>query len=323
MLDYAGKNRVLRQPLDLNQLITENLPLLRAGLSKDLSIEPILARDLPLVPVDPGQIQQIVMNLILNAADAMAESAGTIQVLTGVEVDPETRSAQDRTLPPGAYVYLEVVDQGCGMPPDVMARIFDPFFTTKATGRGLGLSAVQGIVQAHQGDIRIQTAPGQGTRFRVFLPVNAGEISPAPAASPAIPKRSATVLVIDDELHSRDVAVQVLKQAGYTALAAAEGREGVDLFQAHQNQISLVLLDMVMPGLSGVEILRNLRQIRHDAKVLLVSGHAKDVALARFQEREITGFLQKPYKVQALLEAVGTALGAGDLGAEPPHEADK
>jgi PAS domain S-box-containing protein len=169
MLVYAGRGRSRRQPLDLNELVRENFPLTRAALPPTADVRQFLAPCLPPIHADPGQMQQVVMNLLLNAADALGNSpAGLIVVRTGtVDVAP---SPTENGLSPGRYVFLEVQDNGCGMTAEVQARIFDPFFTTKQRGRGLGLSAVQGIIHAHQGVIRLSSTPGQGTTFRVLLP---------------------------------------------------------------------------------------------------------------------------------------------------------
>jgi len=312
MLIFAGKSVPERRLVDLNRLVQDNLHLLDAGLSKRIEVVPRLAADLPYVQADPGQLQQVVMNLILNAAQAVEDGTSPVVVSTGVQDLPAQTAGLtlDRDLGPGRYVFLEVADKGCGMTPDVMARIFDPFFTTKTTGRGLGLSAVQGIIQAHNGAIHLSSSPGQGTVFRIFIPAGQGEQPEDARARQIVDCAQGLTLIIDDEPISRGVAAQTLTQAGVGVLVAAGGQEGVRAFQDHLDEIGLVLLDIVMPGMSGMETLAALRKLRPDIQVVLMSGYEEPTALEGCGNAESVGFLKKPYSVNALLKTVGRVLPA-------------
>jgi two-component system, cell cycle sensor histidine kinase and response regulator CckA len=323
MLTYAGRRRALPQLLDLNRCVAENLPLLSAGLSKNIQVRSLLADRLPPVQADPGQVQQVVMNLLLNAAEALEPAnkrrslldgpAGIITLTTGVcEIARADglKTPAGRPLNPGRHVFLEVADTGCGMTAEVLARIFDPFFTTKPEGRGLGLSAVLGIVESHRGAIQMQSAPGTGSTFRVLLPAG-GIPPPVPTLlknAPPVRLPHAVVLLIDDEAVLRDVAGRALTAGGLRVLQASGGQEGLELFQAYRDEIALVLLDRVMPGLDSTETLAAIRQVRPDVKVLLMSGYDRSEALRRFREPDLAGFLQKPYTLHTLLDAVGRAL---------------
>jgi len=209
-------------------------------------------------------------------------------------------------------VGLEVRDNGCGMSPEVMSRIFDPFFSTKFAGRGLGLSAILGIVRAHHGAINFSSQEGVGTVFRVLLPAAAaGEAVPAKdkPRSGGLP-RGLTVLVIDDEEDIRDVVEAVLGSRGIKVLSAADGRRGVELFQQCADQIDAVLLDINMPGMSGEAVFEALRAAKPDVKVLLSTGYSEQEAAAQFSRAPLVGFVHKPYTASALLDKIGAALTA-------------
>ncbi len=272
MLTFAGRKAPARRPLDLNQMIRDNLALFSSAFSRQVQLCPRLELDLPVV-ADPGQIQQVIMNLIINAAEAIGQgpqgrhTAGTIEVRTSsVLVGPGP--AEPAGLAPGCYACLEVSDTGCGMAPEVQARIFEPFFTTKSTGRGLGLSAVRGILEGHGGTMRVRSQAGQGTTFQVYLP--SGE----PATHVARPAgvQPDYVLYIEDESYLRDVVRKTLEAEGVSALLASSGEEALELFRRHQSAIKLVVLDLVMPGLSGWDTLRALWQICPEVKVVLASA---------------------------------------------------
>jgi CheY-like chemotaxis protein len=208
---------------------------------------------------------------------------------------------------PGAYAYLEVHDTGPGMTSDVANRIFEPFFTTKFMGRGLGLSAVQGIVRGHRGAIELETSPGAGTRFRIFFPVAAREI---PESAPGmVEARGRSVLVIDDEEAVRDVVRAVLSRAGYTVLTASDGLAGLETFRSRESQISLVILDVSMPKMSGAEVLAEIRRSGASVQILITSGYPESEAMTRIEREDIAGFLQKPFTVRQLAKLIGRLLG--------------
>ena len=317
MLAYSGKGAFLVQPLNLSHLVEEMSHLLASAIARKVTLRRELQADLPSVQADATQLRQVVLNLITNAAEAIGEQQGVTTVRTGVvEADREYLSGMyvDDHLPCGRYVYLEVSDTGCGMDEETRARIFEPFFTTKFTGRGLGLAGVLGIVRGHKGGIRVASQPGQGTTFTVLLP-GATEAAAAPAevAADGGPREAeaagGTVLVVDDEEAVRYVARAALEAAGFEVLLAADGREAVELFGRYADDISVVLLDLTMPKLSGDEVLDGIRAIRPEVPVILSSGFSAQEAAARFGGREVAGFLQKPYRVSELSERIREALG--------------
>jgi two-component system, cell cycle sensor histidine kinase and response regulator CckA len=275
-----------------------------------------LAPALPRIEADSAQIGQVMMNLIVNASDAIGERPGTISVTTGVlDADQaylaETYLAPD--LPAGSYVWVEVADTGSGMDAETQGKIFDPFFTTKFTGRGLGLAAVLGIVRGHRGALQVQSAPGHGTTFRILFPALGAEVTAQPETPAALAKQpvQGTVLVVDDEEAVRVVTTRMLKRLGFAVLTAADGQAGVEAFRAHADEIDCTLLDMTMPRLNGEEVLRAIRHIKPDARVLLSSGYSQQEMRERFGAAGLAGFLQKPYSPADLREAMQEALGAG------------
>lgn len=304
MLTYAGKGPSSRLSLDLNALISESRLLAGAAVRKNIAFETCLAPGLPSIYADPGQIQQVVLNLILNAAEAIGARAGRITLTTRLQVTEEI--AGERELSPGQYVCVQVNDNGCGMTPEVAARLFDPFFTTKASGRGLGMSVVQGIVHGHQGTIRVESVPGQGTTFRVLLPAVA---EPPLTASDGALSNRAVVLVVEDEPCVREVTTRALKSQGLMVLSAASSGEGVELLQRHRDAVTVVLLNLDMPGPAASEAIAALRRLRPDLKVILTTSQDQHEAARRCEEWRLTGFLQKPFKLEGLFEKVRGALG--------------
>jgi len=314
MLAYAGRATFLMAPLDLSRLVQDTAALLEVSVGRRVQLDLRLAADLPAVMGDATQLRQIVMNLVINAADAMGERTdGQVIVRTfseDVARDAFAGAIQSPQLPAGQYVGLVVADNGCGIKPEVLGRIFEPFFTTKFHGRGLGLAAVLGIVQSHDGALFVQSRPGEGTLFRLFLPATA---SSAPAAAPAAPStRSSlqgTVLVVDDEEPVRTVADAALTQLGLTVRTASDGIAALDSLRSAPGSIDLVLLDLTMPGISGDEILRQLRQIRPDLRVIIMSGYSEGETMQRCASLGVTGFLPKPFTVTTLIAKLTPHLG--------------
>jgi two-component system, cell cycle sensor histidine kinase and response regulator CckA len=312
MLAYAGKGRFVLESLDLSALVRDIGELVRPSIPKKVAVHLDLAEDLPSVQADRGQAQQIVMNLVINAAEAIGSRDGLITVRTG------TRLVDDRfvrlhpeaaDLRPGKYVVLEVRDTGCGMDAAVKAKIFDPFFSTKFTGRGLGLAAVAGILRGHKGAIMVNSEPGRGSSFTVLFP-SAAHPALRQEPVPRVPARgSGVVLVIDDEQVVRETAKQALERSGYTVLTAYGGLAGIDLLRRNPGSIDLVILDLSMPGMSGEETLPELRMIRPEVKVLVSSGYSEAEVLAMFQGQRVSGFVQKPYTSSGLAEKVKRVLG--------------
>jgi PAS domain S-box-containing protein len=305
MLAYAGKGRFVVERLDLNRVVADMTHLLQVSIAKGVVLDFRPAEPLPPVLADASQMRQVVMNLVLNASEAIGERGGVVGVSTGV-----ARGGQDPDLPPGDYVVLEVSDDGPGMTEEVRARIFDPFFTTKFTGRGLGLAAVQGIVRGHHGTISVSTRPGHGTTFRVLFPraegVAAAEAGEAGAPEPW--RGEGTVMVADDEETVRRVAAAMLESVGFRVELADDGAAAVERFRADPDTFRLVLLDLTMPGLGGEEALCALRRVRPDVRVILMSGYAEPEVATRFAGQGLAGFVQKPFQLPTLLAKVREAL---------------
>jgi PAS domain S-box-containing protein len=313
MLAYSGKGKFVLERIDLGQMMREMVDLLHLSISKKALLHFELSKNLPAVEVDPTQVRQVVMNLITNASDALGEDSGHIFLRTGVQnYEPEAdQHFPGPSLEAGTQVFLEVEDTGCGMDEMTRSRLFDPFFTTKLTGRGLGMAAVLGIVRAHHGTIQVESFPGEGTTFRVLFNASTSlpTVHPKRPVERAKPWRgTGTVLVVDDEEVVRVLARSILEEAGFEVLECADGRAALDLFKCHQQDIVVVLLDMTMPKLDGSETFRELRQVCPEVRVILSSGYSKQVALRRFTEHGIAGFLQKPYRPNNLLEKVQEVL---------------
>jgi len=314
MLAYAGRATCDVQIMDLNNLVQEMAEFAVAAVPKNVDLHINTAAGLPLVRADSGQIQQVIMNLLINAAEAIGEQGGKVSVATWAEELSAERVASefaDQQPVPGLYVCLEVSDTGCGMSKETLSRIFDPFFSTKFAGRGLGLSAILGIVRAHRGAITVRSEPGVGTVFRVLLPAIAAKAERAIAERrrAGLP-RGSTVLVIDDEEEIRDVVDAVLSSRGLRVLTAEDGQRGLEVFQAHADEIDAVLLDMNMPGMHGEAVFRGLLAIRPDVKVIVSTGYSEQEAALHFADAPLAGFVHKPYTASALVDKIGLAIGA-------------
>jgi two-component system cell cycle sensor histidine kinase/response regulator CckA len=314
MLAYSGKGRFVVEPVDLSRLVKEMAGLLKVSISKKVDLKFDFDRDLPPVEADATQLRQVIMNLIINASEAIGETSGVVSVRTGTTEADRSFFSETYTrdnLPEGTYVYLEVSDTGCGMDEETVGRIFDPFFTSKFTGRGLGLAAVLGIVRGHKGAIRVQSEPGQGTTIRAIFPPCATEgraAAPEPW-SDKVPKASGKVLVVDDEATIRDVSRRMLESSGFEVVTAGDGLEAAEIFRTQGNEIAAVLLDATMPRMGGLETFEELRRIRKDVRVILSSGYNQQEATERFTGKGLAGFIQKPYRFDQLVDKMNEVLG--------------
>jgi PAS domain S-box-containing protein len=312
LLAYTGQGHFEVKPIHLNHLISQNLQLFQDALPPNITFQTNLHDPLPYIEVDSAQIQQIIMNLLLNAAEAIGTKVGSITITTApyqLTADQITKWQQtNETVAPGHYVLLEVSDTGQGMDEATLSHIFDPFYSTKGTGRGLGLAAVLGIVRGHNGSLRVQSQIGEGTLFQFLFPRDEAEQpGQETAVSPPETYRN-TVLIIDDEKQVREAISDILDLKEIPSLLAASGQEGINLFTAHLNQIGFVVLDLSMPGMSGLETFEALRIIEPDVKIILSSGYTEAEILQKMAGAQPTGFLQKPYRLEAVLALVDNYL---------------
>jgi len=313
LLAYSGKGHFEVRPIDLSAHVRELATLLETTISKKVQLRLELTKSLPSISADIAQIQQIVMNLVLNGAEAIGDQRGTVLVTTGLQAIDEfyvQSLFSSEGISAGTYVFLEVHDTGCGMDEVTKTRIFDPFFTTKFTGRGLGLAAVLGIVRGHKGSIKVYSSPGKGTTFKVFFP--ASDAPPARLPPPTASFRGeGLALVIDDDQGVREAASRLLEHFGFRVVSAVNGRHGVEVFQQHEAEVVLVLLDMTMPEMNGEETFREIRRIRADVPVILSSGYNEIEATRRFTSKGLAGFLQKPFTPKELGQKLALALKPG------------
>ncbi len=312
LLAYSGKGRFVIKPLNLSQLMQETQSLVKASVPRTVQLQMHLRQDLPYVEADPTQMQQLMMNLVINAAEAIGEKPGIVQVTTGTQTLEEQdiiAGFLNDELKPGQYVYVEVQDNGCGMSEQTKAQIFDPFFTTKFTGRGLGLAAALGIIRGHKGTLKVYSELGLGSTFKVYLPAWQGEKKETQKST--LSKNlhgSGTVLVVDDEDVVRNTTASTLRRYGYHVLLAHNGLEGIEMLTQADSEISLVLLDLTMPVMSGEEALRHFRRIRPYIPIILTSGFNESEAVQRLAGDDFSGFLQKPYTSLQLAEIVKKAM---------------
>jgi PAS domain S-box-containing protein len=313
MLAYSGRGHFLIKPINLSRVVEEMASLLHSAISKKAVIRFDFFEGLPNTMGDITQIRQVIMNLITNASDAIEERSGLITLRTGMlNVDHNyLLSTQIYTdLSEGDYVYLEVSDTGLGMSSETKDKIFDPFFTTKSTGRGLGLAAVQGIVRGHSGAIKIYSELNKGSTFKVLLPCSDISNTPIETAKddPESWTSDGTILVVDDEDSIRAFAHRVLLGHGLKVLQAVDGREALKIFAENADKIDLVLLDLTMPHLGGIETFRELRRMDSNVQVIMMSGYSDEEVTSQFAGKGIAGFLQKPFRLSKLSAMVRSVL---------------
>ncbi len=321
MLAYSGKGQFVVENLAINSLVEEMAHLLEVSVAKNVILKYSFGANLPLMRGDASQISQILMNLIINASDAIGEKRGVIQVSTGVmecdrtyldNVTLESNAGLDAPLPAGLYNYFLVSDTGSGMDATTIAKIFDPFFTTKFAGRGLGLAAMLGIVRAHRGAIKIYSEPDKGSAFKVLLPASAelSEVEEDPiSATQTLWHGSGSVLIVDDDESIVALGKRMLERMGFTSLTAADGVEAVDVYREHKDDVVCVVLDLTMPRMGGADAFSNIRRINPSAKVILCSGYDEEQVTQEFAGRGLAGFLHKPYTMAELKSKMQEACG--------------
>jgi len=321
LLAYAGRGRFDVQPIDLNEVVLDMGGLLRSAIGSRVSTDFHFQEDLLRVSGDAAQLRQMMMNLIVNASDAIGDEIGRIDITTMAR--DADRALLDtfqmgEALQPGRYVELRVSDTGSGMSPETVANIFDPFFVTKNTGHGLGLAAVLGIVRGHDGGIRIESSPGVGSTFTVLLPAFASTVAGASDTKQAsrIAGARRTIMLVDDENAVREVASRILERAGFGVLLAEDGVQALDVITTErQSPIALVVADLSMPRLGGVALLQRLRELGNPVPLLLISGYAEEEVLTTLARHAPTAFLQKPFDIDQLLNAVSALLSDVPAGA--------
>lgn len=315
LLAYSGKGKLVTEEIDLNSLVSENSQILEVSVPKTVQLRFDLGSPSAYISGDIGQIQQIIMNLIINAGEAIYPNPGTITVHTRqiqlTENDLKYTRFTNNSLPSGNYASLAVDDTGHGMNPQVMARIFDPFFSTKFTGRGLGLAAVLGIIKGHHGGLRIESEVGKGTSFEVVFPLINPSLSPEARAMKVMPTLNGegkSILVIDDETSILELLRDVFSDANFKVLEAANPVDGINLYRRHQHRTALVVLDYSMPGMDGKKAFDELVAINKGVRVILCSGYAEEEMKSAFGDVLPMAFLKKPYKPAELLERVSSIL---------------
>ncbi len=319
LLAYAGKGRYVVETADATAVISEMTSLMRTAISRNASLQMDLATSLPSIDVDVNQFRQVVMNLVTNASDALDTKPGLISIRTGrQEISREyiTGCAPGCDAQPGGFTYVEVHDNGAGMDEATRHRIFEPFFSTKFTGRGLGLAATMGIMRSHHGAIRVYSEIGSGTSIKLLFPVStqSGRAGMHADTRAEEWRRGGQILVVDDEDSVRAVASALLRRRGFRTQEASDGAKALDIFQVQPDAFVLVLLDLTMPNMNGEETLRALREVNPSVNVLLMSGYNEQDVTRMFAGRELSGFLQKPFRAEELYASVARSLGVDTNG---------
>jgi PAS domain S-box-containing protein len=315
MLAYSGKGRFVIQAVNLSEVIEEVNQMLKTSVSKKADIRLDLAKGLAPIEADLTQIQQAIINLVINASEAIGDAIGIINIKTSM-IHCNRKFLEDNNLQnelkEGHYACLEVSDTGCGMDKETVSKIFDPFFSTKFTGRGLGLSAVQGIMRGHRGAITVFSTPGNGTTFKLLFPsaVHPHKVSGKSLKEPGENSRGRVlILLVDDEEAIRSIGKIILEDLGFKVLVAADGGEALDVFNANINKITCVLLDLTMPNMDGEETFMKLRFIKPQLPIIVSSGYNEQEVLSRFEGKNLTGFIQKPYTINSLMNVLKNVLG--------------
>jgi two-component system, cell cycle sensor histidine kinase and response regulator CckA len=309
LLAFARGGKYHVQVLDLNTLVKEAVELIESTISKNIKLKLDLAKTKLVVEVDGGQIIQTIVNMCINARDAMPEGGVLTINTTNITLD-EQFTYKHPGSKVGRYVLLRVSDTGMGMTEETKQRIFEPFFTTKRDkkGTGLGLAMVYGIIKNHNGYIDVESETGLGTTFSIYLPLSTKELAEIKNTDEYNKEGLETILVAEDEDIMRDLLVEMLDSGGYQVITAENGREALDIYQDRAREIDLVILDMMMPELDGPTAFRQLKKINPEVKVLLSSGYNEDEQSQDILNEGVLGFLQKPYGISDLLDKVRTVM---------------
>ncbi len=314
MLAYSGKGKFVVEPISLNDVISEIGHMLSVSIPKNVVLRYNLSENLPAVEADVSQMRQVLMNLVINAAEAIGEKDGLITVSTCTAYCDRAyfqKTNINEDLSDGDYVGIEVADTGEGMDAATIARIFDPFFTTKFTGRGLGLAAVMGIVRGHHGALKVYSEVGKGTTFKVLLPASKKDAITYETESvmESAWTGTGTILLVDDEEVLLAVTSKMLSRLGFEVLTAHDGLEALEIYRENMNNITCVIMDLTMPNMNGEECFRELRRMNHEVRVILCSGFNEQDATQRFVGKGLAGFIQKPYRFSTLSARLREVLG--------------
>jgi PAS domain S-box-containing protein len=317
MLAYAGKTQFVESHVDVTALLDEMLSMLKSTLPQNAAIKPYLSGDIPAIEGDASQLRQLAMSLIMNASEAIGEAQGEIRVsLTKLKISDEKLEKDyiGKAITPGSYLCLEVTDTGCGMDDETKQRIFEPFYTTKFVGRGLGMSAVLGIITSHGGALQFTSQVGQGTTFKVYLPAqfsdSAGEES-SQHLSLASWSGSGTILLVEDDKQILRVAKDLLEELGFSAIEASNGKEALELYRKNAAEIRLVVTDIGMPLMDGYELFRELKKIEPELPIIISSGFGDMDVTSKISPEDIAGLISKPYHFDQLRDVLkGVVEGA-------------
>jgi signal transduction histidine kinase/CheY-like chemotaxis protein len=302
MLAYAGKAQLTMTQVNMWMIVDEMATMLKSTLPPNAVIKPDLSTNITFINADASQLRQIVMNLIINASEAIGNKQGEIRILLANSTVSAGQSEKDyngKAILPGKYVLLEVTDNGCGMDEETKLRIFEPFYTTKFTGRGLGMSAVLGIIKSHGGALQLFSQLGQGTTFKVYLPVpvkdSTGDENQNQSVPSTLLKGSGTILLVEDEDQVRLIAKALLKHFGFTVLEAVNGKEALELYKRNTTNITLVMTDMGMPIMDGYELFYELKKLNPELPIIVSSGYGDAEVGSRLGTDNIAGIISKPY----------------------------
>jgi PAS domain S-box-containing protein len=314
MMAYAGKAQLTMTEVNMVMQVEETVEMLKSTLPQNAVIKPEFSANIPMIKGDPSQLHQVVMNLIINASEAIGVGHGEVnvslakfEVIAGKTLD----DYNGKSIPHGEYICLEVTDNGCGMDNDTKWKLFEPFYTTKFTGRGLGMSAVLGIVKSHHGALQVFSQLGQGTTFKVYLPALvfklSGSSGEGSSTFEAAWQGSGTILLAEDEEQVRFIAKELLEMFGFTVLEAVNGKEALDMYQKNSADISLVFTDMGMPVMDGYELFEELKKLKPELPIIISSGYGDAEVSTRIGSDNIAGIISKPYnphKLQEVLKSV-------------------
>jgi len=312
MLAYSGQGKLEIRAIDLSNLVHEIASLLEATVADRVEISYHLEKGMSAIEADSGQLQQVIMNLITNAGESYHGGHGLVEISTGrMRVDREwlESAVLGENMQEGEHVYVEVKDSGCGMDSDTRQKMFEPFFTTKFTGRGLGMSAMMGIVKAHQGAISIFSQVGEGTMIRVVFPtVNQEAEALVPKITQSDYRAEGTIMVVDDEEDILELAKAILEEMGHQVVTVSSGEEALKLFGSDELEVTAVITDATMPGMSGDQLCRKIRDLDEDVKLILSSGYDQNSAMNQLPEATVQGFIQKPYAPEQFNEVISRVL---------------